>query len=74
MNQTKKVLKNKRLVAYLMDLPKKIAIVTVDRTNVVAQVTKNFMPADLPELSEAVGQHPRAATQEGLNYLIFKRF
>lgn len=74
MTQTKKVLKNKRLVAYLMDMPKKIAMVTVDRKTVVAQVTKSFLPSDLPEIINKVGQEPRAATQEGTNYLIFNRF
>lgn len=74
MNPTKKVLKNKRLVSYLMDMPKKIAMVTVGRKTVVAQVTKSFLPSDLPGLVDAVGQEPRAATQDGINYIIFNRF
>lgn len=75
MKQTeKKVLKNKRLVAYLMDMPKKIEIVTVDKKHVVAQVTKAFMPSDLPGLVEAVGHNPRLSTQEGVNYIIFNRW
>lgn len=74
MDQTKKVLKNKRLVSYLMDKPKKIAMVTVDRKTIVVQVTKSFLPSDLPGLVDAVGQKPRAVTQDGINYIIFNRF
>lgn len=74
MTQTKKVLKNKRLVSYLMDRPKKIALVTVNRKTVVAQVTPSFMPSDLPGLADEVGQQPKAVTQDGTNYIIFNRF
>lgn len=69
-----KKLINKRLVSYLMDRPKKIASVTVDRNHVVAQVTKSFMPADLAPLVKEVGQQPRLSTQDGTNYIIFSRW
>lgn len=64
---------NKRLVSLLMD-HKKIDIVTVDKSYIVAQVSKKFFPSDLKELVERVKQDPKCTTQDGVNCIVFNRW
>lgn len=69
---SQKKIVNKRLVALLMD-HKKIDVVTVDKTYVVAQVNKKFFPSDLKTLVAEIGQDPKCTTQDGVNCIIFNR-
>lgn len=69
----KNKLVNKKLVGFLME-HRKIEMITVNQSHVVAQCKKNFMPADLNPMIDQVGQSPKLSTQEGTNYIIFNRF
>lgn len=69
-----KKLINKKLVGFLME-HKKIEMVTVDRTHIVCQCKKNFLPADLEELVRNTGQEkPKLSTSQGINYVILNRY
>ena len=64
---------NKRLVSLLLD-NKKIELITVNKSTIVCQCTKKFMPSDLKAFTEMVGQSPHLSTSEGTNYIILKRW
>lgn len=68
-------LTNKKLVKALMDV-KGIDMITVSSVNVLVQVSKNFTPAKAEELCKRLGHtnDVKAATKEGLNYMIFPRY
>jgi hypothetical protein len=68
-------LTNKKLVKALMDV-KGIDMITVSSVNVLVQVSKSFTPAKAEELCKRLGHtnDVKAATKEGLNYMIFPRY
>lgn len=51
-----------------------IEMVTVSKKQIIATVDKSFKPSEVPELIKAVGQKPRLATQDNVNYIIFPRY
>lgn len=68
-----KKLTNKHLVGFLME-HRHIEMVTVSKKQIIATVDKSFKPSEVPELIKAVGQKPRLATQDNVNYIIFPRY
>lgn len=68
-------LTNKRLVKALMDA-KGIDMITIAKATIVVQVSPNFTPAKAEALSASLGHADdvKAATREGINYMIFPRF
>lgn len=68
-----KKLVNKKLIGFLME-HRKIEIITVDKSHVVAQCKKNFMPGDLKPMLDEIGQEPKLTTSGGINYIIFNRY
>ena len=72
MPQQKKILKNKKLVSYLMD-HKHIDQISIGRDWVCITCNKNFLPSEVQEMIQTVGAIPKATSKDGHNYLIFKR-
>lgn len=68
-----KKLVNKKLVGFLME-HRKIEIITVNKSHVVAQCRKTFLPSDLKPMLEEIGQEPKLTTSGGVNYIIFNRY
>lgn len=68
-------LTNKKLVKALMDV-KGLDMITITSTNVLVQVSNKFTPAKADELCKSVGHDmdAKAATKDGLNFIIFPRF
>ena len=68
-------LTNKKLVKALMD-EKGIDMISIAQSTIVVQVSKNFTPAKAKELCKRLGHtnDVKAATKEGLNYMIFPRY
>lgn len=68
-------LTNKKLVKALMDT-KGLDMITITSVNVLVQVSKKFTPAMADELCGRVGHKmdAKAATKDGLNFIIFPRF
>ena len=65
---------NKRLVKKLMDT-KGIDMISITSTLVIVQVAKSFTPEKAKELCRELGQENfKAATKNGDNYIVFKRF
>ena len=68
-------LTNKKLVKALMDV-KGLDMITVTSANVLVQVSNKFTPAKADELCKSVGhdKDAKAATKDGLNFIIFPRY
>ena len=68
-------LTHKKLVKALMDV-KGLDMITITSTNVLVQVSNKFTPAKADELCKSVGHDmdAKAATKDGLNFIIFPRF
>lgn len=68
-------LTNKKLVKALMDA-KGIDMISIAKATIVVQVSKSFTPAKAEELSASLGHADdvKAATREGINYMIFPRY
>lgn len=68
-------LTNKKLVKALMD-EKGIDMISIAQSTIVVQVSKNFTPAKAEDLCRRLGHtnDVKAATKEGLNYMIFPRY
>ena len=68
-------LTNKKLVKALMDV-KGLDMITITSTNVLVQVSNKFTPAKADELCKSVGHDmdAKAATKDGLNFIIFPRY
>ena len=68
-------LTNKKLVKALMDT-KGLDMITITSANVLVQVSNKFTPAKADELCKSVGhdKDAKAATKDGLNFIIFPRF
>lgn len=65
---------NKRLVKKLMDT-KGIDMISITSTLVIVQVAKSFTPARAEDLCCELGHSDfKAATKNGDNFIIFKRF
>ena len=72
MAEQKKVLKNKKLVSYLMD-HKHIDQISIGRTWICVVCSKNFLPEEVPQIINEVGSIPKITSKNGNNYLIFAR-
>ena len=57
-------------------LQKGIDMISIAQSTIVVQVSKNFTPAKAEELCKRLGHtnDVKAATKEGLNYMIFPRY
>lgn len=68
-------LTNKKLVKVLMDT-KGLDMISITSVTIVVQVSKKFTPAMAEELCRRVGHQTdvKAATRDGLNFMIFPRF
>ena len=70
---TKKILKNHKLINYLVD-HKKISLVSVSKDQVICTLGKTFNPDDVQPLCDAVGQWPLPRRQGDQYYIIFSRY
>lgn len=68
-------LTNKKLVKALMDT-KRIDMISITSATIVVQVSDKFTPKMAEELSKQLGHinDVKAATRDGVNYMIFPRF
>ena len=68
-------LTNKKLVKALMDT-KRIDMISITSATIVVQVSDKFTPKMAEELSKQLGHtnDVKAATRDGVNYMIFPRY
>ena len=68
-------LTNKKLVKALMDT-KGLDMISITSATIVVQVSDKFTPKMAEELSNQLGHinDVKAATRDGVNYMIFPRF
>ncbi len=68
-----KILKNHKLINYLVD-HRKIDMVSVTKTHVIATLSRKFTPDDVQPLCDAIGQWPMPRKNDKNYYIIFERF
>ncbi len=68
-----KYLRNHKLINLLVD-HKKIEMVSVTKTHVIATLSPKFTPDDVRPLCDAIGQWPMPRKSGAGNHIIFERF
>ena len=71
--QTKKRMINKQLVSYLMDV-KGIDLISINQHSIICTVGAKFKPSRINDIMTETGNKSvRMMSEDGNNYIIFKR-